>query len=542
MQQIRKPMPTARQRMTAAKSARNRRSAEQNLVELKRRLREISDLTAAGDVLNWDQTTYMPRGGADARGRQCAVLYRLAHEQAVAPALGKLLDALAHYGESLPYNSDDASLIRVAHRDFQKMIKIPPDHVARANAHGSASYNAWTRARPANDFAAMVPYLERTLDLSREYSSYFAPYKHVADPHIDYADEGMTTASILKLFSELKSQLAPMVCAICEQPVADNSSLRQAFPKAAQFEFALNVAQRLGYDLNRGRLDLTHHPFSTRFSTGDVRITTHVNENDLGDALFSTLHEAGHAMYEQGISVALDGTPLGKGVSTGVHESQSRLWENVVGRSCGFWEHFYPSLQRVFPEQLGSVPIAVFHRAINKVARSTIRTDADEVTYNLHIILRFNLELKLLEGELCAKDLAEAWRAAMKAELGVAPADDRDGCLQDVHWYSGYIGGQFQSYTIGNILSAQFYAAALQAHPNIPTEIAGGKFDTLHTWLRDNVYRHGSKFAPNHLIERAAGAAMNMTPYFDYLREKYAVLYRLPVSFGGDSGTLPSLP
>jgi carboxypeptidase Taq len=198
-------------------------------------------------------------------------------------------------------------------------------------------------------------------------------------------------------------------------------------------------------------------------------------------------------MYEQGVSVALDGTPLGKGVSTGVHESQSRLWENVVGRSRGFWEHFYPSLQRVFPEQLGSVPIAVFHRAINKVARSSIRTDADEVTYNLHIMLLFNLELKLLEGELCAKDLPEAWRAAMKAELGVAPADDRDGCLQDVHWYSGYIGGRFQSYVIGNILSAQFYAAALRVHPKIPSEIASGKFDTLHTWLRDNVYRHGSK-------------------------------------------------
>ena len=429
MQPIRKPMPTARRRMTAAKSARNRRSAEQKLVELKRRLREISDLTAAGDVLNWDQATYMPRGGADARGRQCAVLYRLAHEQAVAPALGKLLDALAHYGESLPHDSDDASLIRVARRDFQKMIKIPPDHVARANAHGSASYNAWTRARPANDFAAMVPYLERTLDLSREYSSYFAPYKHVADPHVDYADEGMTTASILKLFSELKSQLAPMVGAICEQPVADDSSLRQAFPKAAQFEFALNVAQRLGYDLNRGRLDLTHHPFSTRLSTGDVRITTHVNENDLGDALFSTLHEAGHAMYEQGVSVALDGTPLGKGVSTGVHESQSRLWENVVGRSRGFWEHFYPSLQRVFPEQLGSVPIAVFHRAINKVARSTIRTDADEVTYNLHIILRFNLELKLLEGELCAKDLPRLGARQCKPSLASRrPTIATDAC------------------------------------------------------------------------------------------------------------------
>ncbi len=310
----------------------------------------------------------MPRGGVDGRSRQCAMLYSLAHERAVAPALGRLLDALAQYSESLPYDSDDASLIRVARRDFQKMIKRPPDHVARANAHGSASYDAWRRARPANNFSAIVPYLERTLDLSREYSSYFAPYKHVADPHIDDADEGMTAASIRKVFRELKSQIVPMVCAILDQPAADDSSLRQRFSKAAQFEFAQYVAQRLGYDLNRGRLDLTLHPFSTRLSAGDVRIATRVNENDLGDALFSTLHEAGHAMYEQGVSVALDGTPLGKGVSAGVHESQSRLWENIVGRSRAFWDHFYPSLQRAFSRQLGSIPIEVFHRAINKVA------------------------------------------------------------------------------------------------------------------------------------------------------------------------------
>jgi carboxypeptidase Taq len=378
------------------------------LVELKERLREISDLNAAGDILNWDQATYMLEGGAGARGRQRAMLNRLAHERAVEPALGGLIDALTRYGESLPYDSDDASLIRVARRDFQKNIKIPSDHVERATAHCSTSYEAWTRARPTNDFATMLPYLERTLDLSREYSSYFAPYNHVADPHIDDADEGMTAASISGLFGELKRQLVRMVHAICEQPVVDDSSLRQAFPKTAQFDFALHAAKSLGYDLQRGRLDLTHHPFCSRFSAGDIRITTRVNENDLGDALFSTLHEAGHAMYEQGISAALDGTPLGQGASAGVHESQSRLWENVVGRSRGFWEHFYPRLQRIFAEQLSGVPLDVFHRAINKVARSLIRTDADEVTYNLHIMLRFDLESKLLEGELCVKDLPEA--------------------------------------------------------------------------------------------------------------------------------------
>ena len=253
----------------------------------------------------------------------------------------------------------------------------------------------------------MVPYLERTLDLSRKYSSYFAAYKHVADPHIDDADEGMTTASISGLFGELKRQLVPILNEICEQPTEDDASLRQSFAKTAQFDFALHVAEYLCYDLKRGRLDLTHHPFCTRFSADDVRITR-VNKNDLGDALFSTLHEASHAMYEQGVSAVLDGTPLGQGVSAGVHESQSRLWENVVGRSHGFWEHFYPQLQRIFSKQLSGVPLAAFHRAINKVARSLIRTDADELTYNLHIMLRFDLELRMLEGQLRVRDLPEA--------------------------------------------------------------------------------------------------------------------------------------
>ena len=513
--------------MTAGKPVRNRRSAEQMLVELKQRLREISDLNAAGDVLNWDQATYMPEGGAPARGRQRAMLNHLAHERAIEPALGRLIDALARYGESLPYDCDDASLIRVARREYLKKIKIPSDHVARAAVHCSAAYDAWTRARPANDFATMVPYLERTLELSREYSSYSAPYNHVADPHIDDADEGMTTTSIRTLFDELKRELVPLVQAICEQPAVDDSILRQTFAKPAQFDFALHVAQCLGYDLKRGRLDLTRHPFCARFSAGDVRITTRINENDLGDALFSTRHEAGHAMYEQAVDAALDGTPLGQGVSAGVHESQSRLWENVVGRSHGFWEHFYPMLQRIFADQLSGVPLAAFYRAINKVARSLIRTDADELTYNLHITLRFDLELKMLQGELRVRDLPEAWHAAMRANLGIAPSDDRDGCLQDAHWYSGYIGGRFHSYAIGNILAAQFYAAVLKMHPDIPHEIGKGAFGTLHTWLRENLYRHGGKFAPNDLVTRATGAAMQMRPYLDYLHEKYGALCRL---------------
>jgi carboxypeptidase Taq len=261
-----------------------------------------------------------------------------------------------------------------------------------------------------------------------------------------------------------------------------------------------------------------------------VRITTRIDPHHIAEALFSTLHEAGHAMYEQGVSPSLDGTPLAHGTSAGVHESQSRLWENVVARSRPFWQHYYPLLQKAFPGQFDDVPLDTFYRAINKVERSLIRTDADELTYNLHIMLRFDLELQMLEGKLRIKDLPEAWRERMRADLGIAPFDDRDGCLQDVHWYGGYIGGAFQSYTIGNILSAQFYAAAVTAHPQIPAEIEAGAFDTLSGWLRQYIHRHGRKYPPNELIERATGGPMSMRPYLAYLRAKYGGLYRLPAS------------
>jgi carboxypeptidase Taq len=519
-----------RVKVRSVKSGRDRRSAEDRLKELKQRLLDISDLGAVGSVLGWDEATYMPTGGAAARGRQSAAVSRMRHEKSIDPALGRLIDGLVPLAESLPPDSDDAALIRVARRDFQKAIKVPAEWVERSNRHGSASYDAWTRARPANDFATMRPYLEKTLALSREYAGFFAPHDRIADPLIDDADEGMTTALIEKLFGELRRELVPIVRAITDASVADDRCLHGAFGETEQLAFSLDVAKRLGYDLDRGRLDKTLHPFCTRFGAGDVRITTRVRADDLGDALFSTVHEAGHAMYEQGVSAALDGTPLGSGVSAGVHESQSRLWENVVGRSRGFWEHYFPALQRLYPDQVADVPLDTFYRAINKVERSLIRTDADEVTYNLHVMLRFDLELDLLEGRLAVKDLPDAWRARMKADLGIAPDDDRDGCLQDVHWYYGGLGGGFQGYTIGNILSAQFFAAAVKAQPGIPSEIAVGEFRTLHGWLTDNIYRHGSKFTPNDLVARATGEPMTMRPYIAYLRNKYGALYSLPAA------------
>ena len=500
---------------------------EAKLRELKARLIEIDDLESAAELLAWDQNTYMPPGGAPARARQIATLRRLAHEKLTDPAIGQLLDDLRPYEENLPYDSDTASLVRVTRRDYERAVKVPASFIAQLSDHTSASYQVWTEARPANDFARVQPYLEKTLDLSRQLAGFFPGYEHIADPLIDYSDYGMKVSTIRAIFAELREQLVPLVQAITAQPTANDGCLHQTFPEAQQLAFGLEVVRRFGYDLARGRQDKTPHPFTTDFSIGDVRITTRVKENHLGEALFSTMHEAGHAMYEQGIRMDLEGTPLAVGTSEGVHESQSRLWENVVGRSHGVWRFFYPRLQAVFPDQLGNVPLETFYRAINKVDRSPIRTEADEVTYNLHILLRFGLELDLLEGRLAVRDLPEAWRERCQADLGIAPPDDRDGALQDVHWYAGPIGGEFQGYTLGDIMGAQFFEAALQAHPEIAGEFEAGEFGALHSWLKENIYQHGSKFTAAELVERVTGGALSVEPYMRYLRAKYGELYGL---------------
>lgn len=499
----------------------------EQLAELRARLQEIDDLNAASALLNWDQTTYMPPGGAPARARQLATLGRLAHEKSIDPAIGRLLDALQPYADGLPYDHDDAALIRVARRGYERLTRVPTELVARFYAHSAASYQVWTRARPDNDVGAVLPYLEHTLELSRQFADCFPGYAHIADPLIDFADYGMRAETVRALFAELRAELAPIAHAITAQPSADDSCLRQHFPESAQLAFGERIIRAFGYDFTRGRQDKTHHPFATKFSVGDVRITTRVKEHDLSEALFSTLHEAGHAMYEQGVDPAFEGTPLCSGTSAGVHESQSRLWENLVGRSRPFWEHYYPQIQAVFPDQLRSVPLETFYRAINKVQRSLIRTDADEVTYNLHVMLRFDLELALLEGSLAVKDLPEAWNARYSEDLGITPPDHRDGVLQDVHWFGGLIGGSFQGYTIGNMLSAQFFDAARAAHPAIDAELARGEFATLHGWLREQIYRHGSKFTTSELVERVTGGPLTIQPYLSYLRRKYGELYTL---------------
>ena len=502
-------------------------TAEQKLQDLKTRLLEISDLNHINALLGWDQSTYMPPGGAEARGRQSALLAQMAQEKFVDKEIGGLLEDLRSYEESLPYESDDASLIRVTRREYERAIKVPPKFIGELNEHGARSYQLWSEARPANDFSKVRDGLEKTLELSRQLAEFFPGYEHIADPLIDFADYGMKASSVRALFAELREKLVPIVRAITSQPPVDHSALHKHYPEADQLSFGEEVVRQLGYDFSRGRIDKTPHPFMTKFSLGDVRITTRVREDDLGDCLFSNMHEAGHAMYEQGIDMSYEGTPLGGGTSAGVHESQSRLWENIVGRSRGFWEFMYPKLQAHFPEQLKDVPLDTFYRAINRVEKSLIRTDADEVTYNLHVMMRFDFELQMLEGTLSIRDLPEAWHERFEHDFGIVPPDDKDGVLQDVHWYAGIIGGAFQGYTLGNILSAQFYDAALKAHPSIPDEMNQGKFGPLHGWLGENLYRHGSKFTAPEIIERATGSALTIEPYIHYLQTKYGELYTL---------------
>ena len=333
---------------------------EKEIKKLREKLGEVYDLRNAAALLWWDQATYMPPEGAAARGRQLSTLERLAHEKFTDPAVGDLLEDLRTYEEELPYDSDDSALIRVTRREYEREVKKPSWFVAEFSAHASESHNAWSRARPENDFGVMRPYLEKTLGLSRQLASFFPGYEHIADPLIAVSDYGMTAASVRAVFSELREHLVPLVQQITERPPVDDSCLRQPFGVAEQLAFSKEVVRRFGYDFRRGRQDLTAHPFMTKFSWGDVRITTRVKDNDLRDPLFSTMHEAGHGLYEQGVARELEDTPLGEGRSEGLHESQSRLWENLVGRSRPMWRFFYPRLQEIFPDRLGDVPLEEF--------------------------------------------------------------------------------------------------------------------------------------------------------------------------------------
>jgi carboxypeptidase Taq len=491
-------------------------------------LQTLDDLRGTISALHWDMTTQMPPGGAAARARQIGTLTRLRHEHLTGAAFGGALERFEAVAADSAEDSVERDLLRVARRLHERARAVPTELAATFAAHEQASYALWLRARAESDFGVVREALERTVELSREIAMCHGPGAHILDPWVDEADEGMTTAQVRGIFSELRERLVPLVNAICAAPPPERAFLSRGYPHEAQLRFFAETVALFGYDTERGRLDLTAHPFMTRLSGGDVRITTRIDEHDMCDGLFACIHETGHALYELGVDPELDGTPLGRGSSSAVHESQSRLWENVVGRSLPFWRFYWPRLRAAFPEQTEGVTLEGFHRAINAVRRSYKRTSADELTYNLHVLVRFEIEADLLEGTLAVADLPERWRSDYEALVGVTPANDLEGVLQDVHWFGGPVGGAFHSYALGNVMSAQLYSAAQRVMGNLDGAIEAGDLAGLRGWLTDNVYRLGRRVPPLALIERVTGKPLGIDDYIEYLTAKYVSLYVSP--------------
>ena len=497
--------------------------------ELKTRLAEIHDLNKISWVLGWDQQTMMaPKGGA-VRAEQIATLAKIATEKFTAPEIGKLLDELRPYEESQPFDSDEASLIRVARRDYEKAVKVPAEFRAEMTRAASLARQAWIQARKDSDFAAFLPHLRKNVDLKLKYIEYMddgdaAPYDILLD---DYEPE-MKTAEVKAVFDALKVDLIPLIAAIRSRAEHVNDDcLHGHFPTEQQVKFCWSVVERLGAKRESWRLDPTVHPFASNSATQDIRITTRYYEHFINPALFGSMHEFGHGLYEHQISPALERTPLCRGVSLGLHESQSRMWENLVGRGRPFWKFMYPHLQAAFPEQFGHVELETFYHAINCVQPSFIRVEADEATYSLHIILRFELEQEMIEGKLALADLPEAWNARFKEYMGVAVPSDADGVLQDVHWAGGMIG-YFPTYSLGSIAACQIWERILADVPDLYTQFERGEFGALREWLRVNLHQHGRKFTPSETLRRVTGSPrIEVGPFVHYLRQKYGEIYSL---------------
>lgn len=493
---------------------------------LKVRLGEIIDLKHTEAVLGWDHQTYMPPQGAEERGSQLATIARISHLKMTSAEIGELLDSLSDEAARLDPDSDEARLIKVTRREYDKRTRVDADWVADFAKETTVGQSAWQEARAKQDFSIFQPRLERIVELRRQYANFFAPYTHIYDPLLDDFEPGMKTADVQAIFAVLRKEQVTLLKEILDKPQVDDSFFHQVYPKQGQWDFGVEVVTSFGLDWERSRQDEAAHPFTTTFGLDDVRITTRFMEEMVSSSLFSTMHEGGHALYELGYARSLGRTPLAEGASLAVHESQSRMWENLVGRSRPFWRHFYPRLQAMFPAQLQGVGMEDFYRGINKVQPSLIRVEADEATYNLHVMLRLEVEIALMEGSLVVADLPEAWNTRMQEYLGVSPANDAQGVLQDVHWSSGLIG-YFPTYALGNLISVQLWEKIQEDIPGLEAQIEQGQFGELLGWLRSNIHRHGAKFEPQELVQKVTGSKIEPAPYLRYLRSKYGEIYKL---------------
>jgi carboxypeptidase Taq len=495
-------------------------SAPPEYARLLERMAELADLKSIGALLSWDRSTMMPRTGAENRGHQAATLEGLAHARQTDPEIGRLLDRLEPWARQLDPDADAARTVAIVRRDFERAVRVPESLAADMARAESAGEQAWLAARAAGgDFRLFRDALERHLDLRHAYVACFEGYDHPYDVLLEDYEQDLRVAELRPLLAELRAGLVPLVAAAAERAGDPSDVLRGAFPIKRQRAAMLEVLRNLGFDDESWRLDRSPHPFASAQSTRDVRMTTTFDEEDLGVTLYSVLHEFGHGLYEAQVDSAFARTPLGELVSLGLHESQSRMWENVIGHSRPFCAWLLPRLESFFPDAFAAVDAEALYRGINGVKPSAVRIFADETTYNLHIVLRAELEMRLIEGSLAVDGVPAAWNEGMHRLLGVEVADDSHGVLQDIHWSVGSFG-YFPTYTVGNLMAAQLWQALRVDVPDVDEQLAAGDFMPLREWLRDNVHRHGRKYSPRELLSRVTGESLRVEPFVSYLGDK----------------------
>lgn len=497
------------------------KSTAELYADYKTRLQKIADVRYSTAVLQWDQETYLPPKGAHFRGQQLATLSEIAHEWFIDPSLGQLLDELHSRGD---LSGDERRNIELSLEDYNKQKKFTPAFIRKLSEASSRSFHSWIQARNANSFEIFRPDLEELVRLKKEEAGIAGYEQHPYNALLDQYEKGATVALLDRVFTEIRQPLKELLQKIGSRPQVEDHFLHGDFPKQEQWEFGMRLIQQLGFDFEAGRQDLSEHPFTTNFSSQDVRITTRVDEKDFNHMTWSCIHETGHALYEQGLPAEQYGLPLGEYASLSIHESQSRLWENNVGRSLNWWTAIYPGLQKTFPQQLKNISAEQFYKGINKVQPSLIRTEADEVSYHFHVMIRYELEKKLIDGTISVPDIPAWWNENYNSWLGVKVPDDKQGCLQDVHWSHGSFG-YFPTYSLGSFYAAQMFSAAENQVSTLHKSIGSGDTAPLLAWLREKVHRHGRRFNSEALCQQATGKTLDIQYFLTYLLDKYRNIY-----------------
>jgi len=487
----------------------------------KTKMQKIADVKYASAVLQWDQETYLPPKGNDFRGQQIATLSEIAHQLFTDKTMGELLEELS-LCEDL--TSSEKRNIVLSKEDYERNIKLSAAFVRQLSETVNQSYHAWAKARKENSFALFEQPLNELIQLKRQEADMLGYEQHPYNALMNDYDKGLTVSKVDSLFVELKTPLFNLLDSLKNKKSIDNSFLFQEFKKDNQWEFGLEILKRIGFDFEAGRQDISLHPFTTNFSSKDVRITTRIDEHDFSNMTWSCLHEGGHALYEQGLPADQYGLPLGEYCSLSIHESQSRLWENCIGRGLPFWQHNFKLLTNAFPKQFKEINIEKFYKGINSVSPSLIRTEADELTYHFHVMIRYEIEKMLIEGSLQTKDIPACWNEMYQKYLGIEVPDDNRGCLQDIHWSHGSFG-YFATYSLGSLYGAQLYSTIEKQYPAISEDLSNGKINTIQEWLQKEIYCNGRFYSSEELCKKATGESLQSSYFIEYATKKYSEIY-----------------